>query len=110
MNIDRKLNQVGTWWSTTPNGYGGDNFGTPTKISMRWEDLQEVIPAAEGTKEKISNAVVFVDRDISVGDYLCQGDHTIDSDPTLVDGALKVQHYGKVTDLRNVQSLRRAML
>jgi hypothetical protein len=110
MDVNGKLVHTATWWATSPDGFGGDTFVAPVKIKCRWEDRYELIAGVGATKELVSQAIVYVDRDISEGDYLCRDDQTTQSDPTTVVGAYKVQHYGVVTDLRNVQSLRRAML
>lgn len=113
MNTERNLRQTATWWATTPDGFGGDTFAAPIAIKCRWEDRNEVIPELAGlpaTKEKISKAIVYVDRDMVIGDYLGLGDLTASANPTLVTGPLKVQAFNKVTDLRNVSVLRRAKL
>lgn len=113
MDTNRNLKQSVTWWAIAPDGFGGDTFAAPVVIKCRWEEKQEVIAELSGlpaTKELMSKAVVFVDRDIKVGDYLCLGDKTPIANPTTVLGALKVQTYGFVTDLRNVSVLRKARL
>lgn len=100
-----------TWWRVTgPDGFGGDSFGTPVVIDGRWEDRQETFYGALDRRELISKAVVYVDRDMSVGDYLCQGNQSAQPNPTLVVGALKVQRYDKMPDLRNLDVVRRAVL
>lgn len=98
------LNQTATWWSATSNGFGGYNFGLPIPIKCRWEESSELLP---GTT-KISKAVVYVDRDISVEDYLFLGTSS-SSTPDAV-GALRVQEFKKVPDLRSLEALRKAWL
>lgn len=112
MNVNRKLKHSATWWAATPDGYGGNTFVAPVLIKCRWEDNQQLLRDTGTiiTKEQSSQAVVFVDRAVSIGDYLCKGDLTASADPTAVQGAYPVQNYGKVTDLRDVDVLHKAVL
>jgi len=99
-----------TWWSVTGgDGFGGDAFASPVVIDGRWEDRQETFYGALDRRELISKAVVHVDRDIAVGDYLYQGESALAS-PTTLSGALKVQRFDKVPDLRSLDAVRRAVL
>jgi hypothetical protein len=107
---DRALDQDITWWAVSPDGYGGDAFAAPVLIQGRWQDRQELYIGQVDRSEHISKAMVFVDRDIAVGDYLCQGDQTAHSDPTVLGGAYKSQRFDSITDLRNANTLRRATL
>lgn len=110
MNINRKLKETATWWAITPDGYGGETFAAPVKIACKWENALELKAGKEATKEIISRAAVYTDRDVSVGDYLCQGDQTAHNDPTVIAGPFKITVFDRITDLRGVQTLRRAIL
>lgn len=108
---DGKLNDSITWWSITgPDGFGGDKFAAPVLISGRWEDRQEKFIGQLDRQEKVSNAVVFMDRDAALGDYLCLGNQTSQSNPTSVVGAYKIEKYNKTPNLRSLDYVRRAVL
>lgn len=109
--LEGKLPNKLTWWRVTGNdGFGGDSFASPVLIDGRWEDRQETFYGALDRRELISKAVVFVDRDMSVGDFLCRGDQVAQSSPVAVSGALKIQRYEKIPDLRNLDVVRRTVL
>ena len=110
MNVEGLLKDVATWWSVTPNGLGGDLFGTPVPVKCRWEDRTETYIGQIDRRELVSNAVVFTDRDVSTGDYLVKGDSSLEPDPTTVAKAFKIQRFDKVSDLRNLSTVRRAVL
>lgn len=100
-----------TWWRVTGgDGFGGDTFAAPVLIDGRWEDRQETFYGALDRRELVSKAVVFVDRDMAVGDYLLQGDQVGQSSPVALPGALKIQRYDKIPDLRSLDIVRRAVL
>jgi hypothetical protein len=109
--LDGRLPHRVTWWRVTgPDGFGGDSFATPVLIDARWEDRQETFYGALDRRELVSKAVVFVDRDMSVGDYLCQENQSSQSNPAVVSGALKIQRFDKMPDLRSLDAVRRAVL
>ena len=109
--LDGRLPHTLTWWRVNGNdGYGGDSIATPVVIKGRWEDRQETYYGTLDRRELISKAVVHVDRDISVGDYLYQGDQSATANPSAVVGALKVQRFDKIPDLRSLDAVRRAVL
>lgn len=109
--LDGKLNHPATWWSITgPDGFGGDKFAQPVLIDTRWEDIQVKFVGRVDHAEKVSNAVVYVDRDMAEGDYLCLGDQTASVNPSAVVGAYKIERFDKTSDLRNVDNVRRAVL
>jgi hypothetical protein len=105
----RALNQDATLWAASPSGYGGDAFTAPTLVKCRWEARHETFVGILDRREIISNAVVFIDRDVEVGDYLAEGDQTAQADPTTIT-AFKVQRFDRLTDLRSLTTLRRAVL
>lgn len=110
MNYKGMLKQKATWWSVAPDSFGGDIFGTPLLLDCRWESRSEVFIGQIDRRELVSNAVVFLDRDISVGDYLFEGDQTLVADPSGLAGSFKVQRFDKIPDLRNLEAVRRAIL
>lgn len=106
----RGLKQIATWWSTSPNGTGGDLFAVPVLVACRWEDRQEKYTGQVDRREHVSKAIVFVDRSVAVGDYLCLGDQTATPDPTSLVGADKIQRQQQFPDLRNAEAQFKAIL
>lgn len=111
MHVQEKaLNQQATTWRASPNGYGGDAFSVPLLVLCRWQNRQEIFRSNIDQREIVSQAVVYVDTDLDVGDYLCLGDQTLVADPSVLKGAFKIQRFDVVTDLRSVSSVRMAVL
>lgn len=106
-----KLKDEATWWAVTGgNGFGGDAISAPVLIKCRWDEVQEVFIGQIDRRELISKAVVIVDRDMAVGDYLVKGDLTDQASPSGVPGAFKVQRWEKSADLRNADHVRMVVL
>lgn len=99
------LKQVATWWSSTPDGLGGYSFGTPVAINCRWEDNSLLLP---NSSTEASRAVAYLDRDVSIEDYIILGT-SVATNPTVI-GALQVKAIKKVPDLRSMDSLRKVWL
>ena len=112
---DNFLTQAITYWgSPQSDGRGGYTYEDPVAISGRWSDKHELYIANDAT-EKISNAVVLVDRDVDVGGYLALGDYTDSSssfisDPSNIDGAYRIEAFGKTADLMDEDYVRRVWL
>lgn len=110
MNILSKgLKQDATWWASTSDAFGGFTFGAPVSVKVRWEDRNEVFVGPLDKSERVSAAVVYLDRDVGLFDYLYLG-VSVASDPTAVAGARKVERFDKIPDLRNLQVMRKAFL
>ncbi|KKK58040.1 hypothetical protein LCGC14_3048410 [marine sediment metagenome] len=109
MSFPRALNQVVTHWGTTPDGFGGFAFTAPAALNGRWQKKREVIDRFGAGQEYVSTAQVFIDVDIIEGDYLFEGVST-DTDPTLLDGARRIEKFEKLPDLRNLDHQRKAYL
>lgn len=110
MNPTKHMHQDATWWTISPDGFGGDTFGAPALVKCRWEERSEIFRGPTDDRELISQAVVYVDRIVSVGDYLCLGDQTLVADPSVLAGCYKIQRVDSCTDLRNLVSLYKAIL
>ena|SRR5256885_6192849 len=110
MNYVGMLTQKATWWSVSPDGFGGDTFAAPVLLDCRWENRQETFIGQIDRRELVSNAVVFLNQDVSVGDYLVEGDQTLQANPTGITGAFKIQRFDSIPDLRNLHKVRRAVL
>ena len=97
------------WTDDGDDTYGGRTWGTPVIVKGRWEEL-DMLENERISQEKTSNATVYLVTDVVVGDYLARGDKTATSNPTTLDGAWKVLHFQRVTDLSNLDTIRRAEL
>lgn len=107
IGTDRHLLQTATVWPTTPSGYGGYNFGTPFTVKCRWEDRAERYFGKPTGKEEVSRAVIFVNQDLSIDDWIAEGDHTSSSDPSIVPGAYPIRDFSKIPDLRSLTNTRK---
>jgi hypothetical protein len=111
MGFARNLKQNVTHWPLTgSDSYGGFTFGAPTLLQARWEDKQELF-IDHNMETVLSNAIAYFDTDVSAGDYLALGDHatTPIADPTTIPG-YRVRNYGKITDLKGLNALRKVWL
>ena len=101
------------WWAKNDTDrYGDPSFATPVEIDVRWTDKNEMVILANGDVVR-SNAKVFVDRDITVGDILLHSelDSSVDQDTPLNNvGAFEVQELKKTPNKRNTKWLRKALL
>ena len=108
--ITRNLREDITHWPVIgSNGYGGFTFDTPVVLKGRWEDKNELFRTLDN-EEEVSNAIVYLNTDVAVGDFLVRGDETAESDPTSVSGTFRARNYNKTTNLRNVMALRKVFL
>ena len=108
------LSQAAVHWGTPTNdGYGGRAFASTTDILVRWEDKHELFKDSQG-REVVSRAVVFVDRDIPVGDFLMLG--TVAgltpgaAQPSDNAEAFEVRSFTKIPDLMGTRFTRKAWL
>jgi len=109
MNPARNLKSIVTHWTTTPDGTGGYTFGTPdSTFKGHWTERNELFRDVEGN-EVVANAIVFLDKDITVGDYIFLGTSTV-ADPTTVVGAHQVRQFNKRPTLRVTAYERKAFL
>ena len=108
-NFARHLNQDVTHWGIAgTDGYGGFTFDTPVLFKGRWEEKQELF-INQDAEEKLSNAICYLNDDVSVGDYVALGDQSLINDPTTIT-AFRIQNYGKITDLSALKALRKLWL
>lgn len=96
------------WVRGTPDGFGGFSSWTKSNIKGRWEQRTELFVDPAGN-QVMSRAVVYVDTDVSLGDYLFQGNST-GSDPANVSDAYEVRDFKKVSTLGGSIYERKVML
>lgn len=71
----RNMNQAATYWAPGANdGFGGVAAGAAVAILCRWQDKADLFRSPEG-QELVSNAVVYVDRELAVKGKLALGTH-----------------------------------
>ena len=108
MTIHR-YHEITHWPIIGSNGFGGFTFDTPALIEGRWEErtVRFIGPSGE---DLTSKAIAYVPSDIDVGDYLAEGDHTATADPTTLDSAFRAEQFQRITDLRNMDAVRKVMM
>ncbi len=105
--IQRNLNADITHWVVT-HGAFGITFGTPTTQKGFWNDRNEIFKTPQG-EDAVSRSIVYLTSDVAEGDYLFEGVST-DTNPTLLDGARRIEKFEKLPDLRNLDHQRKAYL
>ena len=109
MSFVSSLNQDVTHWPITgSDGYGGFTFGTPVLLAGRWEQKQELF-INQDMEEILSSAVVYLNTDLEIGDYVIEGDETTTADPTTL-ASKRIRGLNKITDLRAITALRKLWL
>ena len=112
--ITRMRKQTAVWWGNpVPDGTGSWTFDAAVEISCRWQDEQKMFTDKEG-KLSISQAKVYVDRDMAPGGFLWLGslnmlpsDHT---NPRAIGGAQEIRAWSKLPNLKVTEFLRTATL
>lgn len=68
------MNQAATYWAPGVNdGFGGfTSYGAATAILCRWQNAQKLFRDAQG-REALSEAIVYVDRELENGGKLKLG-------------------------------------
>lgn len=107
--VTRNHYQTITVWTSKPDGFGGFTFSAPVTCKGRWEDVQKAFIEPQGT-ESVSRAVVYLEVDAHVDDYVCLDDQTGHADPTIVAGALPIRQFLKTPTLRASAYERKAIL
>ena len=97
------------WPTLTKDGLGGFTFAAPVLLKGRWEDKQELFRDKNG-EEVLSEAWVYLETDIVIGDYIAENDQTGTPDPTTLQDAHQVRQFIKIPDLRQNDFERKAML
>lgn len=111
---ERVLKQDAVYWA--PAGVGDDGSETydpPIGIKCRWDEMQTQFVAGDGS-QRVSLAVVMVDRDLELNGVLWEG---LLSDPDLNQddpfdnvGAYEIQGWGKIANRLATKFVRTAYL
>lgn len=113
--ITRMRRQTAVWWpeaSTEQDRFGQPQVTTPVQISVRWEDISEEFIDSNNTRQ-LSNARVYVDRDVSVGGILMLGKLTDITDavnPKENVNAWEIRRFEKLPNINNTEQLRTVFL
>lgn len=110
--ITRMRKQKAVWWKRlTANEFGTFAYDPPVEIDCRWDD--ETVEYRD-TKEQlhVSEATVYVDRVIAIGDILSRGEleSATPDDPTEVEKSYEVGLYQEIPNLKATETLRVARL
>ncbi len=97
-----------THWVSTPDGFGGNTFTAPVVLDGRWTNKETIFTDTRGQEIK-SQMLVYVKTDVSIGDYLFEGESAA-VDPTTLSGAHQVRGFKKTPDLQNIVMVRKAFL
>jgi len=112
--VDFGLIHTAVWWERgDPDGYGDFDWEDPVEVDCRWVQSNDLFTDSLG-EEKRCTARVYLDRDVTVGDFLKLGDlddiTSASGYPPNKDGAYQVQRFDKIPDLAGGEILRRAWL
>lgn len=105
--IKRMRKQYAVWWArTTADAYGRFAFANPVEIRCRWEDRVVEFLSPQGERE-LSASLVYVDREMSVGDMLKEGnlESSMTTDPSQETGVGEIRRFEKLPNLRNTETL-----
>jgi hypothetical protein len=111
--ITKMRKQTAVYWALSSiDEYGAEVYLSPVEIACRWEDVSEQFLDAEGNTV-MSNAQVYVDRDMILGSVLMLGELTDITDAVNIKenaGAWEVRRYDNLPNLKATEFLKTAML
>ncbi len=105
--IKRMRKQKAVYWARgSPDVYGEFTFADPVEIDCRWEDTAQEYLDPQG-ETKTSKSIVYVDRVMSPGDRLLEGE--LDSNVDMAD-SFEIQRFDRLPNIRNTEVLLTAFL
>jgi hypothetical protein len=110
--IERMRKQKAVYWEYTgTDGYGNPTFSSPVEIECRWSEHQEKFSDDSG-EERISRAVVYVDREMALKSYLrlAELDSSTHDDPRDYTDAFEIKQFASIPNMRATNYLRKAWL
>ena len=107
--LTRNLKQTITHWPANDDGLGGYVYATPVVMKGRWEDKAELFRNAAG-EEVTSDAIVYLEQAVAVGDFLYLGSAPLVTDPATIFGPRQVRKYYEVPSLRALEFEHKALL
>ena len=100
------------WPVTGSDGFGGFLYGAPILLKGRWEKKTEMFLDIN-MEEKASQAIIYLNADVDVGDWLGYGDFvtgTPITNPSSLDEAHRIRQRNRSTNLRSLIALRKVYL
>jgi hypothetical protein len=112
--ITKMRKQTATWWGQTSvmDDFGNFQFNAPLEISVRWEDVVTEFIDPNGDQQ-MSQGIVYVDRDVNVGDVLILSALTDVGDPDNPKenyGAWEIKRFDKLPSFKANEFLRTCYL
>jgi hypothetical protein len=106
----RLLKQDATYWApaSVSGVYHTVTWTAPVAIKVRWETKSERFVDRSGA-DLVSSAVVFLNQDVVEGGYLFLGTSVVAS-PKSLALARPIKKFDSLTDVRNRQTVRKAIL
>ena len=102
------LKQPITYWTATPDAYGGYTFGAPQALQGFWIDKAELFRDDKG-EQVVSRSVCFVKEALAQGGYLLQGT-SVATNPTQVAGARQIKGLTRVTAIKLSAQISKALM
>ncbi len=114
MSIIKKMRkQTAVYWPfSSIDQFGKKSFGDPVLIKVRWVDISEEFLDADGERQ-MSNAVVYVDRDVTIGGVLMLGVLADITDAVNIKenvGAWEIRRFENLPNMRATEFLKTVML
>ena len=111
--ITRMRKQTCVYWALdTVDQFGAKQYDSPVEISCRWEEVSEEYLDANGQR-LISNAKVYVDRDMVAGSVLMlDGIASITNEDDVREnlGAYEIKRFDKLPNFKADEFLRTCYL
>lgn len=111
--IKRMRKQDAVWWKRNPepDRFGNFSFDPPVAIRCRWDDSLVEFLDAQGER-RISRSVVYVDRLMTPGDMLREGEMLSDEpeDPLSITTAYEIKRFDKNPNIKASESLLTAFI
>ena len=102
----QNMTQDATYWPLSANdGFGGGSYGAAVAIKCRWQNAQKLFRDAQG-REAVSEAIVYVDRELDNGGKLKLG--TVTGSPP--SDAIEIRAKGSSPSLDGTVTLHKVWL
>lgn len=103
-----RRHQTATYWKAGDlDDFGNPQWSAPVLLKVRWEDRNELYYDSDG-RERRSQSMVGVDRDMNIGDYLQYGDQTSNTTPG--EKAKEIKDFRRTPNLHNTKVDRWAVV
>lgn len=110
--IKRMRKQKAVYWKRlSADRFGKFSYDFPVEVECRWDDTNEEFRTPK-METRVSQSIVYPDREMFVGDMLKRGEMTVETydDPTEDPDAFEIQAFAHTPNLRNTETLFTAYL